>query len=265
MKLDGRRDHQLPRGIDLFPYARRKSIDGERIKIWQFGEDRNQRTLRELCETLLVPCSIELRPFVENANPGLVRPLGGVRLRGAARNGDRIPAYDAREVAQGRCENSEALAPVDVTRTPNHGLQLLPPPDTLEPAFAWLGEAAGAAQDQCEALKRVLQPQMCQELIAGEHGQTHPDDPAVAMDELGNAIDGALGGKPQGELIPSASNRFIWDKRHGQRWIGMRNAHRRALLLVLRNRTGDAKPGRCRKRGLRHSGGLACGRRLDSG
>ena len=158
MKLGGRRDHQLPGCIDLFPCTRRESIDGERIKLWQFGEDRNQRTLRELCETLLVPCSIELRPFVENANPGLVRPLGGVRLRGAAGNGDWIPAYDAREVAQGRCENSEALAPVDVTRPSNHGFQLLPPPDTLEPACAWICEVAGAAQDQCEALKRALQP-----------------------------------------------------------------------------------------------------------
>ena len=66
---------------------------------------------------------IEFRSLIENANPGIVGPLAFFRPRSATRNGHRIPAYHARQVTQGRGENSEAFAPVDVTRSSDHRLQ----------------------------------------------------------------------------------------------------------------------------------------------
>src|SRR5262245_60330131 len=119
MTLDGRRNHQFPGCIDLLSDAPCESIDSERIKSWQFGKDGNQRTPRALCQALLVPGPTGLGPFVETAQPGLGGPLGCVHLRGATWNGDWIPAHDARQIAQGRCKNSEPLAPVDVTRAPS--------------------------------------------------------------------------------------------------------------------------------------------------
>ena len=71
---------------------------------------------------------------------------------------------------------------------------------------------------------------MCEELIAGEHGQTHPDDPAVAWTNWAMQSTVPSGGKRKGKFVPSASNWLIRNEVDGQRRIGMRNTDRRVAV-----------------------------------
>src|SRR5436190_15431303 len=99
---------------------------------------------------------------------------------------------------------------------------------------------------------------MCQELIAGQHGQPQPNVSPVGMNELCQTIDGALRTKAQTEFIPATSNRLMWYQRDCQKRIGMRNPHRRTTLFVTWRRDLNAKSCRSRERRAIHDATRAC-------
>src|SRR5436853_591545 len=96
------------------------SVDLILIAIDYLG--RRQALKRQRGDAFLVACLVNTWPLVENMDPSLVRPFRRLSLRAGGRKRDRIAAHDAREIAQSRCEDSEALASIDVARAaPDRG------------------------------------------------------------------------------------------------------------------------------------------------
>src|SRR3954447_9647395 len=120
MEPDGRRYQEFPRGIDLFAYTRCEAVECKPVVRRQFGQNRHERTTPQGREALFVSRSVDRRPFVEEADPGVIWPLCGIPFRAPARKGYRIPACEAGQIAECRREDAETFAAIDVARPPEH-------------------------------------------------------------------------------------------------------------------------------------------------